>query len=318
MKTVVCDLLGIKYPVLQGGMAWAGTWELAHAVSEAGGLGFIGAGNAPAEWVLDQIYRIREHTDKPFGVNLMLMSPYLEEVIAITLAEKVPIVATGGGNPGPYIPKFKETGMKVIPVVASVALARRAERAGADAIVAEGMESGGHIGDTTTMALIPQIVDSVKVPVIAAGGIGDGRGMAAALALGAQGIQIGTRFVCSTECIAHHRFKEKIVEAKDRATVVTGESTGHPVRILKNKMSRQFLEMERNGTAKEDLERFGEGKLQLGIIQGDIESGSLMSGQIAGLISTIKPVRSIIEETVTEAESILGQVSNYVTGGINA
>lgn len=299
-------------------MAWLGTWELASAVSEAGGLGVIGAGNAPPEWVREQIQRLRQHTDKPFAVNLMLMSPYLEEEIAVTLEEKVPIVATGGGNPGVYIKRFKEAGVKVMPVISSVALAKRAERAGADVVVAEGLESGGHVGDTATMALIPQIVDSVSIPVVAAGGVGDGRGMAAVLALGAQGVQMGTRFVCSTECTAHASFKEKILKAQDRATVVTGEPTGHPVRILKNRLSRQFLEMERDGASKEDLERFGEGKLYLGVVQGDTDNGSLMSGQVAGLIDEIKSVRSILEETVSQAESILSRLANSGTGGINA
>ena len=318
MKTALCDLLDIEYPLIQGGMAWLGTWELASAVSKAGGLGFIGAGNAPPEWVRDQIRRIRERTDKPFGVNLMLMSPFLDEVIAIVLEKRVPIVATGGGNPGVYIAKFKEVGMKVIPVVSSVALAKRLERSGADAIVAEGMESGGHVGDTTTMALVPQIVGSVSIPVIAAGGIGDGRGMAAALALGAQGIQMGTCFICSTECIAHPQFKEMVLKAQDRATVITGEPTGHPVRVLKNKMARQFLAMEKDGASKEDLERFGEGKLPLGVIQGDMENGSLMSGQIAGLVDSIKPARDIIKETVAEAESILARLANSKPEAINA
>ncbi|MFP3976050.1 MAG: enoyl-[acyl-carrier-protein] reductase FabK [Dehalococcoidia bacterium] len=318
MNTSLCDLLGIEYPIIQGGMAWLGTWELASAVSEAGGLGVIGAGNAPPEWVREQIQRLRQHTDKPFAVNLMLMSPYLEEEIGVTLEEKVPIVATGGGNPGVYIKRFKEAGVKVMPVISSVALAKRAERAGADVVVAEGLESGGHVGDTATMALIPQIVDSVSIPVVAAGGVGDGRGMAAVLALGAQGVQMGTRFVCSTECTAHASFKEKILKAQDRATVVTGEPTGHPVRILKNRLSRQFLEMERDGASKEDLERFGEGKLYLGVVQGDTDNGSLMSGQVAGLIDEIKSVRSILEETVSQAESILSRLANSGTGGINA
>ncbi|MBT9158838.1 MAG: Nitronate monooxygenase [Dehalococcoidia bacterium] len=318
MKTILCDLLGIEYPVIQGGMAWLGTWELSSAVSRAGGLGLIGAGNAPPEWVREQICCIREQTEKPFGVNIMLMSPFLEEVITVILDENVPIVSTGGGNPGAYIRRFKEAGMKVIPVVSSVALARRLERSGADALVAEGSESGGHIGDTTTMALVPQIVDCVSIPVIAAGGIGDGRGMAAALALGAQGIQMGTRFICSTECIAHPQFKEAILKAQDRATVVTGESTGHPVRVIKNRLARQFLAMEKNGVSREDLERFGEGKLQLGVIQGDIDNGSLMCGQIAGLIGSIKPVRTIIDDMVAEAEAIVKRLARLANSNPEA
>ncbi len=314
MKTILCDLLGIQYPVIQGGMAWLGTWELSSAVSRAGGLGIIGAGNAPPEWVREQIRCTREHTQKPFGVNIMLMSPFLEEVIAVVLDENVPIVTTGGGNPGGYVRRFKAAGMTVIPVVSSVALARRLERSGADAVVAEGLESGGHVGDTTTMALVPQIVDSVNIPVIAAGGIGDGRGMAAALTLGAQGIQMGTRFICSLECIAHPQFKETILKSQDRATVVTGESTGHPVRVIKNRLARQFMAMEKDGASVEVLERFGAGKLHLGVIQGDLESGSLMSGQIAGLVGSIKPVCTIIEETVAEAQSILARLVNGNVG----
>jgi enoyl-[acyl-carrier protein] reductase II len=310
MKTALCEFLDIKYPVIQGGMAWLGTWELASAVSEAGGLGLIGAGNAPAEWVREQIRCTKGQTKKPFGVNIMLQSPFLEEIIAVVMEEEVPIVATGGGNPGVYISKFKKAGIKVIPVVSSVALAKRLERLGVDGIVAEGMESGGHIGDTTTMVLVPQIVDAVNLPVIAAGGIGDGRGIAAALALGAQGVQIGTRFICSAECIAHPQFKEMVLKAHDRATVVTGESTAHPVRVLKNRFARRFLEMEKNGASKEELEHFGEGKLQLGVIKGDLENGSLMSGQIAGLVKEIKPVKEIIEKMVTEAESILAHLGN--------
>lgn len=310
MKTILCDILGIQYPVIQGGMAWLGTWELASAVSEAGGLGIIGAGNAPADWVRDQIRRTKDHTRNPFGINLMLMSPFLEDVIAVVLDEKVPVVATGGGNPGVYIPKFKEAGAKVLPVVSSVALAKRLERAGADALVAEGTESGGHVGETTTMSLVPQVVDSVSIPVIGAGGIADGRGMAAVMALGAQGVQMGTRFICSNECIAHPQFKEMILKAQDRATVVTGECTGHPVRILKNKMARQFLSMENEGTSQEELERFGEGKLQLGVIQGDMENGSLMSGQIAGLIGSMEPVHDIIAGIVADAQAILARLAN--------
>lgn len=318
MKTILCDLLGITYPVIQGGMAWLGTCELSAAVSRAGGLGIIGAGNAPPEWLRDQIRRIKGQTRNPFGVNIMLMSPFLEEIIAIVMEEKVSIVTTGGGNPGPYIRRFKQAGMKVIPVVSSVALARRLERAGVDALVAEGLESGGHVGKTSTMALVPQIVDAVNIPVIAAGGIADGRGLVAALALGAQGIQMGTRFLCSDECIAHPRFKEAILKAQDRATVVTGESAGHPVRVIKNKLTRQFMEMEKNGASLEDLERFGEGKLHLGVIQGDLDDGSLMSGQIAGLVGSIKPVQAIIEETVAEAESIIARLGNSNREGVHA
>lgn len=311
IKTAVCDVLGIEHPVVQGGMAWVGTWELVSAVSEAGGLGIIGSGNAPPQWVREQIKQVRERTNKPFGVNVMLLSPFVEEVISVAIEEKVPIVALGGGNPGTYIPRLKKVGVKVMPVISSVALAKRAERLGAEVVVAEGMESGGHIGDITTMALIPQVISAVKLPVIAAGGIADGRGLVAALALGAQGIQMGTRFICSTECIAHSSFKEKMLQAHDRATFVTGESTGHPVRVLKNKMSRQFLKMEKEGVSKEELERFGEGRLRSGLIEGDLENGSLMAGQIAGLVKAIKPAGEIIGEVLTEAEAIIAGLEKF-------
>ena len=309
MRTAICDLFGIEHPVIQGGMAWLGTAELVSAVSNGGGLGIIGAGNAPPGWVREQIHAARERTDKPFGVNIMLMSPFVEEVIEVILEEGIPIVTTGGGNPGVYIPRLKQAGIKVMPLVSSVALAKRLERSGADAIVAEGLESGGHIGETTTMALVPQVVDSVAVPVVAAGGIGDGRGLAAALSLGAQGVQLGTRFVCAEECIAHAKFKERLLQARDRATVVTGYSMGHPVRCLENKMTRQFLAMEKAGASVEELERFGEGKLQLGVLEGDMEGGSLMAGQIAGLIKEVKPAAAIVREIVAEAEAIIARLS---------
>lgn len=298
-------------------MAWLGTWELVSAVSEGGGLGFIGAGNAPPSWIREQIRSTRERTDKPFGVNIMLMSPFVEEVIQLVLEEGVGIVATGGGNPGIYIPRLKAAGVKVMPVVSSVALAKRLERAGADAVVAEGMESGGHIGETTTMALVPQVVDGVDIPVVAAGGIGDGRGLAAALSLGAQGVQMGTRFICAEECIAHINFKRKIVEARDRATVATGYSTGHPVRCIENKMTRQFAAMEAAGATVAELEKFGEGKLQLGVLEGDLENGSLMAGQIAGLVKDIKPAAAIIKEIVEEAERVIARLNTSNIGVIH-
>lgn len=314
MRTVICDLFEIEYPVIQGGMAWLGTSELVSAVSEGGGLGLIGAGNAPPDWVRAQIRSTRERTAKPFGVNIMLMSPFVEEVIQIVLQEGVRIVSTGGGNPGIYIPQLKEAGVRVMPVVSSVALAKRLERAGADAVVTEGMESGGHIGETTTMALVPQVVDAVGIPVVAAGGIGDGRGLAAALSLGAHGVQMGTRFVCAEECVAHIDFKRKIVEARDRATVATGYTTGHPVRCLENRMTRQFAAMEAGGATVVELEKFGEGKLQLGVLEGDLESGSLMAGQIAGLVKDIKPAAAIIGEIVAEAERIIARLNTSYIG----
>ena len=309
LKTAICDLLNIKYPIIQGGMVHVATVELVSAVSNAGGLGIIGAGNAEPEWVREQIRLTKQRTSKPFGVNILLMSPFAKEVIEVVLQEKVSLVTTGAGNPGVYIPQFKEAGVKVMPVVASVALAIRLERAGVDAIVAEGMESGGEVGETTTMVLVPQVVDSVRIPVVAAGGIGDGRGLAAALALGAQGVQMGTRFVCSEECIAHSEYKEKILKARDRSTVVTGQTTGYSLRGLQNRLTRQFAELEKTGASKEELDLFGRGRVYQGLIEGKLEEGSLISGQIAGLIKEIKPVKTIIEETVAEAEAILAQLN---------
>ncbi len=311
----ICELLDIKYPIIQGGMAWLGTFELVSAVSNAGGLGVIGSGDAPPEWLREQIRATRERTDHPFGVNIMLMSPFVKENLQVVIEEGVKIVTFGGGNPGPYIPTLKEARTKTLPVVSSVALARRLERVGADAIIAEGMESGGHIGETTTMALVPQVVQSVKLPVIAAGGIADGHGLVAALALGAQGVQMGTRFICSEECIAHPKFKEQIIQATDRSTVVTGESTGHPVRCLENRLTREFRAREKAGVSVEELEAFGRGRLKLGIIDGNVEEGSLMAGQIAGLIKDIKPVKEIIESIMTEAEEIIKSLYRFKTEG---
>ena len=311
----LCNLLDIKYPIIQGGMAWLGTFELVSAVSNAGGLGIIGSGDAPPDWLGDQIRATKEKTDRPFGVNIMLMSPFVKDALQLILDEGVKIVTFGGGNPGTYIPALKEAGVKVMPVVSSVALARRLERFGIDAVIAEGMESGGHVGDTATMALVPQVVQNVKVPVIAAGGIADGHGLAAALALGAQGVQMGTRFVCSEECIAHPSFKERILQAQDRATVVTGESTGHPVRCLENRLTREFSAREKAGASAEELEEFGRGRLSLGIIQGNIEEGSLMAGQIAGLIRDIKPAKAIIEDIMAEAEKVIDTLGKFKSKG---
>jgi len=304
-KLAICKLLGIKYPIIQGGMARLGTAELVSAVSEAGGLGVIGSGDAPPEWLKGQIKSVRERTDKPFAVNVMLTSPFLEDTLRVVIEEGVGVVALGGGNPGVYIPRLKEAGTKVIPVVSTVALARRVERFGIDAIVAEGMESGGHVGDTTTMALLPQVVDAVKVPVIAAGGIADGRGLVATLSLGAQGVQIGTRFVCSSECVAHEMFKERILSAQDRMTVVIGKSIGHPTRCIENRMSRSFAEMEKAGASEEELEELIRGGLFKGVIEGNLDEGILMAGQISGLIKEIKPVKNIIEDIMAEAQRVL-------------
>jgi len=311
----LCNLLDIKYPIIQGGMAWLGTTELVSAVSNAGGLGVIGSGDAPPDWLRDQIRATREKTDKPFGVNILMMSPFVKDNLQTVVDEGVKIVTFGGGNPGTYIPALKEAGVKAIPVVSSVALARRLERQGIDAVIAEGMESGGHVGDTATMALVPQVVQNIKLPVIAAGGIADGHGLVAALALGAQGVQMGTRFVCSEECIAHPSFKERILQAQDRATVVTGETTGHPVRCLENRLTREFRAMEKAGTPTEELEEFGRGRLSLGIIQGNLEEGSLMAGQIAGLIKDIKPVKAIIEDIMAEAEKVIETLGKFESKG---
>jgi enoyl-[acyl-carrier protein] reductase II len=311
----LCNLLDIKYPIIQGGMAWLGTTELVSAVSNAGGLGVIGSGDAPPDWLRDQVRATRERTDRPFGVNILMMSPFVKDNLQLIVDEGVKIVTFGGGNPGTYISALKEAGVKAIPVVSSVALARRLERLGADAVIAEGMESGGHVGDTATMALVPQVVQNIKLPVIAAGGIADGHGLVAALALGAQGVQMGTRFVCSEECIAHPSFKERILQAQDRATVVTGESTGHPVRCLENRLTREFRNMEKAGASTEELEEFGRGRLSLGIIQGNLEEGSLMAGQIAGLIKDIKPVKAIIEDIMAEAEKVTETLGKFESKG---
>jgi len=311
LKTAICDLFEIKHPIIQGGMAHVGTAELVSAVSNAGGLGIIGSGFYEPDWVRQQIHLTRQQTSKPFGINIQLASPFAKQVIEVALEEQVAIISTGAGNPEPYIPRFKQAGMKVMPVVNSVTLAKQLERAGADAIVAEGTESGGHVGETTTMVLVPQVVDSVRIPVIAAGGIGDGRGLAAALALGAKGIQMGTRFVCSTESIAHPRYKQKILEAHNSSTVVTRQILGFPQRSLQNKLTDQFQELEKAGLSKEELELFDRGRMYLGLIEGDIEDGSLLAGQIAGLIREIKPVKVIIEEIVAEAETIITSLKNF-------
>lgn len=315
MRTALCDLLGIKYPILQGGMAWVATAELAAAVSNAGGLGIIGAGSMPGEILRKEIRKCKRLTPKPFGVNIYYLSPSIKEIIDVVVDEKVPVVTTGAGNPGKDLPRFKQQGIKVIPVVSAVALARRLERSGADAIIAEGMECGGHIGEITTMALLPQVVSAVNIPVIAAGGIADGRGLAAALALGAQGIQMGTRFVASTECTVHPKYKEAIVKAKDRSTAVTGASFGHPVRVLNNKLAREFKIMEKQGASQEEMERFGTGRLRAAVQDGDIEYGSLMCGQVAGLIQEILPVEEIMTQIVAEADNILYKLGRRAAAG---
>lgn len=306
----ICKLLNIKYPIFQGGMAWIGTAELASAVSNAGGLGIIGAGHMPPDLLRAEIQKAKKWTDKPFGVNIMLMSPFVKEVMEVVIDERVAVVTTGAGNPAEYLPALKEVGTKVIPVVASVALAKRLVRSGVDAVIAEGTESGGHVGEITTMALIPQVVDAVDVPVIGAGGIGDSRGIMAAFALGASAVQMGSRFVVSEECIAHPNYKNLVLKAKDRSTVVTGRSTGHPVRVLANKMTREYAEMESHNASVEELEKFGVGRLNLATHKGDVENGSVMIGQISGMFHEIKPVATIVEELVSGIPAVGERVHN--------
>ena len=305
MKTRITELLGIEVPLIQGGMAWVAEHSLAAAVSNAGGLGMIAAANAPCEYVRREIRKTRELTDKPFGVNIMLLSPHAEEIAKLVVEEQVLVVTTGAGNPGPYMKMWKDAGIKVIPVVASVALAKMMQRGGADAVIAEGCESGGHIGETTTMALVPQVADAVTIPVIAAGGIGDGRGFAAAMMLGASGVQIGTGFLVATECNIHSNYKNRVLQAKDIDTVVTGRSTGHPIRVLRNKMTREYLKMEQEGVSFEELELLTLGGLRRAVQEGDTDRGSVMSGQIAGLVKKEQTCQEIIEEIMTEASKMI-------------
>ena len=296
MKTRLCELLGIEYPIIQGGMAWVATSELAAAVSEAGGLGVIAAGGAPADVVRDEIKKARTLTDKPFGVNVMLMSPFADDVMQMLLEEKPAVVITGAGNPGKYVESLKNAGIKVMPVVASAMLAKRLEKSGVDAIIAEGTEAGGHIGELTTMVLIPQVCDAVDIPVVAAGGIADARGVVAAVALGADGVQVGTRFICSDECIAHENYKNAVIKAKERDAVVTGRSTGAPVRALKNKLTREYEKLEKEGADREAIEALGVGGLKRAFLEGDTETGSLMAGQSAAMVKAIEPCAEIIKE----------------------
>ncbi|WP_223896347.1 enoyl-[acyl-carrier-protein] reductase FabK [Lactobacillus huangpiensis] len=304
--------LGLKYPIFQGGMAWVADGKLAAAVSNAGGLGIIGSGNAPGNVVADEIESAKSLTKKPFGVNVMLLSPYADEVVKVILANKdsVAVVTTGAGNPAKYIEKLKDAGIKVIPVVGSVALARMMERVGVDAVVAEGMESGGHIGKLTTMALVPQVVDAVKIPVIAAGGIGDGRGMAAAFMLGAEGVQMGTRFLVATESKIHPNYKKAVLRAKDASTLVTGEYAGHPSRVLKNKMAKTYIGLEKEEALKphpdyDKLEELGTGSLRRAVIEGDAETGSFMAGEIAGMVKKEQPAAEILTEVYSQADKLL-------------
>ncbi len=307
MKTRITELLGIQYPIIQGGMAWVAEHNLAAAVSNAGGLGLIGGANAPGEAVREEIRRAKELTDKPFGVNVMLLSPHAEDVAKVVVEEGIQVITTGAGSPEKYMGMWKEAGIKVIPVVASVALARRMERCGAAAVVAEGCESGGHIGELTTMALVPQVVDAVGIPVIAAGGIADGRGLAAAIMLGAESAQIGTRFVVADESIASDAYKEKIIKASDIDSQVTGRSHGHPIRQIRNQMSREYLKKEREGASFEELEYMTLGALRRAVMEGDVVTGTLMAGQIAGMIHKRESCKEMIQEIINKAEQLLGR-----------
>ena len=307
----VTKLLKIKYPIIQGGMAWVADADLAAAVSNAGGLGVIAAASMPPELLEEQIVKIRKLTDKPFGMNIMLLSPTSDDAMEIAAQYKVPVVTTGAGMPGKVLERLKPLGTIVIPVIASTAHAERVSKQGADAVVAEGSEAGGHIGEITTMNLVPQVVDAVSIPVIAAGGVADGRGMAAAFALGAEGVQVGTRFVCAAESNVHFNYKEKIIEANDRATVVTGRSTGHPVRGIKNKLSREFEELEKRGASIEELEKLGTGKLRLAVVDGDTMWGSLMAGQSAGLVKKIEPASAIIMDIVNGAAAEIERLKRF-------
>ena len=305
MKTRVTELLGIEKPIIQGGMAWVAESHLAAAVSNAGGFGLIGAANAPADVVRNYIHEARELTDKPFGVNIMLMSPFAEDIAQLVTEEKVAAITTGAGNPEKYMAQWKAAGIKVIPVIASVALAKRMERVGADAVVAEGTESGGHIGQATTMTLVPQVVDAVQIPVIAAGGIGDGRGMAAAFMLGAEAVQMGTRFCVADECVIHDKYKDRILKAKDIDSEVTGRSHGHPVRGLRNKMTREYLKLEAEGASFEQLENLTLGGLRKAVVEGDTDNGSVLAGQIAGMITKRQSCQEIVDEVMDQAERLL-------------
>ena len=311
MRTDVTKLLEIEYPILQGGMAWVAEHHLAAAVSEAGGLGLIGAASAPGEWVREQIRKVKERTEKPFGVNIMLMSPYADEVAKVVAEEGVKVVTTGAGNPVKYMKLWKDAGIKVIPVVASVALAKRMERCGADAVVAEGSEAGGHIGENTTMVLVPQIADAVSIPVIAAGGIADGRGVAASLMLGASAVQVGTHFVVTKESVVHENYKKCIIKAKDIDSKVTGRSTGHPIRVLRNQMTKEYLRLEKEGASFEELEKLTLGALRKAVVEGDVVNGSLMAGLSAGLVKEEFSCRELIQKLMSEAEACLKGAKLY-------
>ncbi|MDE6781767.1 MAG: enoyl-[acyl-carrier-protein] reductase FabK [Ruminococcus sp.] len=308
MKTKITELLGCEYPIIQGGMAWVAEHKLASAVSNAGGIGLIAGGNAPIDYLREQIHLCKENTDKPFGVNIMLMSDNADDLAQLVIDEGVSVVTTGAGNPGKYISAWKDAGVKVIPVVPAVTLAKRMERAGADAVIAEGTESGGHIGENTTMCLVPQVVDAVSIPVIAAGGIADGRGMAASFMLGAEGVQIGTRFLASEECQIHQTFKDLVIKAKDTDNIVTGRYTGHPCRNIKTKFAKQLANGEKNGTLSPDeFEKLTVGALRRAVVDGDLESGSFLCGAIAGMVNEIKSCDAIVKEIMEQAEKLLNR-----------
>lgn len=312
IKSAICEMLGIRYPIFQGGMAWIADGKLAAAVSNGGGLGIIAAGNAPGEYVREQIRNARKLTDRPIGVNIMLMSPFADEVAKVAAEEKADVVTTGAGNPSKYMAGWKEAGIKVIPVVASVALAKLMERVGASAVIAEGGESGGHVGELTTMVLVPQICDAVSIPVIAAGGIADGRGAAAAFLLGAQGIQMGTRFLSAQECSIHPVYKQKILKATDLCTMVTGKRLGHPVRSLRTQFARDYTKAEYGGMPDEELEALGAGALRRAVVEGDTEKGCFLSGQIAAMVKKEQPAAEIVREVAEEAEKVLGRAPQWI------
>ena len=312
IKSAICEMLGIRYPIFQGGMAWIADGKLAAAVSNGGGLGIIAAGNAPGEYVREQIRNARKLTDRPIGVNIMLMSPFADEVAKVAAEEKADVVTTGAGNPSKYMAGWKEAGIKVIPVVASVALAKLMERVGASAVIAEGGESGGHVGELTTMVLVPQICDAVSIPVIAAGGIADGRGAAAAVLLGAQGIQMGTRFLSAQECSIHPVYKEKILKATDLCTMVTGKRLGHPVRSLRTQFARDYTKAEYGGMPDEELEALGAGALRRAVVEGDTEKGCFLSGQIAAMVKKAQPAAEIVREVAEETEKVLRRASQWI------
>ena len=309
MKTAITELLNIQYPIFQGGMAWVAEHTLAAAVSNAGGLGIIASGGAPCDYVREEVRKTKALTDKPFGVNIMLMNPEADAIAHMVIEEGVKVVTTGAGNPEKYFPMWKEAGIKILPVVASVGLARRMEKYGADALIAEGCESGGHIGEMTTMTLVPQVVQAVHVPVVAAGGIGDGHGVAAAFMLGAEGVQVGTRFLLADETQIHENYKEKVLKAKDIDSQVTGRSTGHPIRVLRNPMTRKYLKMEAEGATLEELEVMTLGSLRRAVVEGDVKEGSLMAGQVAGLLNKRQTCKEIIEEMMTEAVDVMEEAA---------